>query len=1657
MISLKPSEPKISLKGTSLGEPILDEVTQQENALKYHYVLGENSPGYDQLLQSAKLGLDASVKDRIATLESLKNQDIRHSLMSEVAKHTQGQKLSPATYQFVQGLAGEQLRDPDYLYSKAFAEKLLGTPYEKLDFEQAFKTPEEVEEYNAAADGAADVIAFRENVHQKLKKLEAKHTQRNVLSRTATHLERWIPFASYFNQRSTVPGSGSLWLGENKLEQYRALNAMPLEQRIQAFNQAVDEVAKDNVVDAIDFAQGYLQFSTIDKRWSNLSPALDIIDVAPFGLIGKGISKATGAAAKAGNVTKIPKSADKGLDIRNGLEVKVMKGEKNVTTLKKTSAQPEIISYPKKTTEAIVKASNPENPNIVSDVLAASGRGNEAAVIKAVKLQTIKSNDPPTTKAQADQVDSFVPSMYDPKEAAKSVIEGPNITKLTNRSAQYVNDVLMKVERGLGEAIDMSASIVSRFATPDGLKHGWRLAQEEFDKLYPAVSDAVLDVRFRDADASFANAPFIETVFGRLDKTLFPNEVSASYAAQKLYHLLPNGYTVEQNGSGYQIAVKTFVDETKTPGRFLIDTTDPTPQSFWNTWTGYFRTSNDVLKNLDNEERKRITHTYSLIQSKVKDASGVITKVHRNPLRGKRFDAVLYESMHHKVPRQIQFRNRLTGQVETKTTEDVGLNYSQVEFELKYQQSHGQNPSPLEIAAYETYKKLLDFDYIIRNFDLTRDKLRLGMQEWMFFVKAVVDEAGTIDQRNTMFFDGKLLDDLPYNSPTETIVAVYDDADGFAHVDNTRQLAHAWRDRIKQMVSEEGYRIIQIANPDMKPLRSVLDSEEAVNFVVVKGPQTRPLGLQQIPKKEGGHRIPKWTMYLKAPRVLKPVRKRKDKEGKVTSEELDQHFYDGDISLYGIHSEVKGREMLPHLHKARDLFIEGKKREFFQYVSKYIPRDPERFWKDFEDKVIPTNTDYYLVQTGQGVNDTTEFKSVVQDRFPNFVDAVDSEFNLYRRINKKFAGQKNPDLFSWENVDNGENNPVIKMTSAKYIDPVPAMQESLSSLMRNRVFADHIHRSTESWVEEFKGLMKTPPEVLRANPLHFVHNPEWVDKPTNRAMFAAAQNSRRALIQLLGTKSDLRNNVDWAKNKIIDSVYKHLGDKPSEFLSDAMLPTTNDPLAYVRGAAFHLKLGLLNPVQIWTQSQTMFHMTAITGNPIRAGQSFVGAAWFQMLRNTTNPKIIDHVATLASRSGFGSKADFIESYEALRKTGLWFVEGEHGWRNDTLDPQMFQGLIGRTLDKAAVFFKETERFVRLASWQIAYKEFKKANPGRGINENDLKKILARQDNLSVNMTTASASALQRGVFSPATQFLGYQMRIMDQVLGKRLTKAERARVIAMYSAVYGVPIGGSAGVLAPWYGDIKTSAEQAGISVDEGAWQGFFNGALSYLTEAATGDEYNPAKRYGPGGFEILKTLIDDPSAASALEFVGGASYTVLSDAVRWAYPAITSLWSQVWMDETDAVPLETSDFVDAFRSVSTVNNATKAYMAYYYQSYFTRDGSKITDMSEVDAFMTAVFGLTPQRVERMYQQLDQLKDRRSAHDSLKAAYLKTKRQILRTDDALERDRLTRRARILLKSGDLTTEEAGQWFRQGLQGQSDLVKKIDDEYREKFMKKIEGQ
>src|SRR5690606_598397 len=119
-----------------------------------------------------------------------------------------------------------------------------------------------------------------------------------------------------------------------------------------------------------------------------------------------------------------------------------------------------------------------------------------------------------------------------------------------------------------------------------------------------------------------------------------------------------------------------------------------------------------------------------------------------------------------------------------------------------------------------------------------------------------------------------------------------------------------------------------------------------------------------------------------------------------------------------------------------------------------------------------------------------------------------------------------------------------------------------------------------------------------------------------------------------------------------------------------------------------------------------------------------------------------------------------------------------------------KGLIDKGRDKGRFFFKEGNMWHRGTAFATSFLRWRAENPTKMLNAAEMQKIVDRADLYYINMSRASNNDILSGsLLSVPAQFMTFHKNVAEQLLGSRLTPAEKARVMLMYSTVYGLPVG----------------------------------------------------------------------------------------------------------------------------------------------------------------------------------------------------------------------------------------------------------------------------
>lgn len=283
------------------------------------------------------------------------------------------------------------------------------------------------------------------------------------------------------------------------------------------------------------------------------------------------------------------------------------------------------------------------------------------------------------------------------------------------------------------------------------------------------------------------------------------------------------------------------------------------------------------------------------------------------------------------------------------------------------------------------------------------------------------------------------------------------------------------------------------------------------------------------------------------------------------------------------------------------------------------------------------------------------------------------------------------------------------------------------------------------------------------------------------------------------------------------------------------------------------------------------------------------------------------------------------------------------------------------------------------------------------------------------------------------QFQSYSVRIFEQMWGGQLSAAEKARVIGLNSALYGIPVGLSVATAFPFYEEIKQYALEKGYNVNDTFIEGMIEGLPQMLISALGGGDVNFGQRYGPGGLSWFKDI--QSQEKSLVDIALGPSGSVWKDI---AYGAMAAGGVVVAKALTgDGIEPEVQDLIDAARTITSVNSADRIYMAMTLGKYISRKGTVFKDTTTSEAIISAVTGLQPRDFTDAMIQNQSIKDLEARQRKIRAEVQKHLSRALReaaqgNEDTAESYMTKARSNVIL--GDFTPTEITSIFNSVMMG-----------------------
>ena len=1617
---------KLSIIDNGLDRPPLLGPVNEQRTAKIQFALGADAPPPEIVSHALATGDEKTLREGAAANKDAKDQADRVNYIKQVA--AQGIPDSPEKQKILENIIkASPKNDPATIFEKAYARAYtnlvpsIGDPKDSVVNQAARK---DINHVANVADTAEVLISKQEIAKTAYETYESVAKEQSWAGWTADRLKEFGSFGLYtwYKTHSAAAPVPGILHGDNMAEQIQYLYTLPPEQMHKELHATLTSLAADNPGIAADFAASVVSFSQTDQFIANVG---NVVDVALLPGVGKVTMSAIQVAkklatdgvestVKQGATTAYQAAVKANASIKTNIADSLAKmGDVGGSAVNNATKRVETILSKDMVNEPLV----PEEigrrlPSLTNTQSLGDGSSFSALTTQRL-VQSLENN---AEVAQA-RIRELTPVVRDITEAQQIAIQEakeklaerfphPNnaVTDVAfeQRTLSRVEQAELKVkerEEAYREAkanYDAAAKQSGEERTNITLRKNAAekqkiLNQIEFElrdaekaaALTKELSERILARKNPRSTGTYeivpgdihpSNVTHVSTFIGDRTGEGFDNLQVAYGWGKAVYKLPDKDFFIEQRGGKYFIKVTTPVDETSSAVRAAktISTEAQTPEGLAHSFFGWLATGNSRVSQKQIENRLLAASASQGMVTIMKDMAkeiGVLSKGQRERL--------------------IRIMEDNRSAIDPLTDKPGVFHRNFGELEQAYQRLFGHSASEKEAKAYFSAVQLNDLDYGLRRWAQYRDRARQGIETFRVLDRGVT-AAGDATYSKSQHFLGKLIDHLPIDAADKHDGIVILHAQGFdSKLLKLSELKsnEEYRNGLKDLF-DKGYKIIQTHNPS----RTVLDKfgPEKINFIVTKDFErsslaNAPEGLS-LPYRPGWHQEYEQGWFIKQPKLTYVEHTKTD--GTVKSA---IHHYDGDNTMLGLTTQVEAQKWLPKIEQARQILAGTVKADLDAFVKAELPmfKSGDKFKSLFEPvkdakgnvtlEGFDRNTPFVHTQSGMTTTDVTGFKDSLEKTLGTPIqDNIRSPWNLMAEEQKRFVDQRDAPLWTIKGEGPG-SNPVFTLADAPMIDPLSSLSRGIWDIMRNKYMVYYKTSAVEQWMSEFGHLLTSPvsKEDMWANAVTHIHQGNFVTpNAQNFNEVMAAMQSRRALLEFIGTKGVTASAVDTLKQKAADVIYKNAPFKVSDVINPWLLATTTDPMRLMQGFAFHTSF-FMNVYQGLQNAMVMSNAIAIGG--LKSGYEGFKAGWaFQLMRMNRGEAGLEAAAKVTG----WSKEHLKEAYEGFINTGRYFVEGEHDWKADLAGPSFFTTRAGDILDKGQIFFREGERLGRTSAWTTAYHEWRAANPNAVFDAAAQSKVLARSDDMTVNMTRASRAAWQQGIFSVPTQFWAWNARNMELMVGRwqnGLSMGERARLVGMNSLLYGVPLGGLApavgGFFNPW-DSLREKLVDRGWDVNDKAFDALYGGLMGMAYHQATGRPGNLNETLGLGGSNLVKDAFGDNK--TLVQWMSGVSGTRMLDVLATTKPFVRSLLGATGLADSE-YPLTSQDFIDVARNIKIADTGVRTFMALNTGRYVTKNGMYYGDVSPTEAWINATTNAVPRAFTDMKAMQDVTKSQEKA------------------------------------------------------------------------------
>jgi hypothetical protein len=1279
------------------------------------------------------------------------------------------------------------------------------------------------------------------------------------------------------------------------------------------------------------------------------------------------------------------------------------------------------------------------------------------------------------------------------KQRADKIRENPGNLgqEFANRIAETSEEVAATVGKTVstGIRVDMGPSI---FHTPQGVD----AIQEMVKNKYPEWRNRIINILVPDWHQPL-NAYTIDTILGTKTGGYFANKISAHMSA--VFGGLSD-FRIENKGAGagWYIRMPRSVSQVEDGFRDLLlshpDT--HTPVSQLDHFTGLLnisgaRTADEILDMANMANRKAASY----VPNELKNIYGVAADSIRSLLTEGRFGATKVKTtagttttiMNRTQASQWARTVNLAQDMIDPVTKKKGYSFKNIaELEYHYANQWKRLPTQLESEAYFAFMDALAMDHALRDMRMTGDMIRLGAEQ--YHIRVFDPKTNTAFK--TEMFHGIRIPHLP--SGDHAFLFPWDNlgSEKVNYPPGARKGANSvstkdWL-RFSEQVRQGKLKVVRLVHPEYYPFRDYgRGHNDKIEYVVHKDLIASPIKTGILPERGGGHLEYDYPMYGKQA-IINPVANK----GSVFS-----HTYDGDRTGMGFHNRTQANDWANEMNTIRFLISSGNllgAKKYHSGMGATIPRMIGAIpWKDLRSDFFPKkdlttgeinpprwnlSEPFMIIDKDKTILDSSNYlKDKYGDRYVNGIKVASSTFRdgttegPGRMIKIPFTQQRDSfDVMTIKN-EGTRYNPVYNYSPGEKLDPITVMNRALNRMIDSTHGDELKTTSMEHWIEAARPYLDAPggKNDIRHSVQYYFFNGKFVSG-TPKEIVNRLENQRYVIRQMIGLQNKTTQGLNSLNQRLLDSAYELIGRSPLDTIKGKTqlgfaqdIHNIPEVGKFLRAAVFHSVM-FGNPGQLITQSMSWNTIHGIVG-PKHSIPTMTAAVLHQISRLRPTPDVLNTLDNIATKFGW-KKGQWLEARNILMSSGFSHVMGEHAVMQFGLDiDKMIQYSGARILDGGNLFFKGAERNARFGSWYGGYRLQREAvGDLKTLDNTDHLKILQSAARMMGDMDSASKSALQQGVMEFPLQFMSWNLRFAEMMMGKplskvfggnsRLTWAQWSRTAAIYGLAFGM-IAGPAAItgLTPFQFAVRKYANEHGYVVGdnfltsltlEGVFSAF-GSAISGKGDPYKGTWLNFGDRYS-NGVSILNDLLQD---GFTLKTLLGASGSFLGGIIDQSSGLMMSMKSSI-EDDGKMFPIKVEDVLNMAKVLSIGSRTDQMIYGINAKKWMSRSGNYVSDVTPTMSVLMGLTGLSPQETSDVHNKALTLADWKNAEKNAQKEFNQEVHKYLdalRNKDPDQAADYGKRAQAILNVGFRQDHFHRAWEEAIRSYNKNLIDEIDEE------------